>query len=113
MQFLDERERTHYGYWYQKVADNYCHLLPIGTLARLGEPSIHLHDPDENLEAIHHKQLLYIGYADPCTVILYPERMEAHTADDVARFDLVTNCLSKAFNELNAWKKPPRLKTPS
>jgi len=115
MHFNDEREHTHFGTWYEQVASAYLKGLPARQAASLEPITLHLHDPDPEVELLHHKHLLYLGSAvDGTQVILYPERIEEATKDDTSRFDLTIACLTKATNDLSRWSPhplQPKLKT--
>lgn len=107
MYFNDERRRTHYGYWYRQVAVSYFRRLPARQIAALEPITLHLHDPDAEVEAIHHQHLLYTGQAvDGTQLVLYPQRIEESTAGDTSRYDLTISCLTKATNDLSPWKSP-------
>src|SRR5262245_6955809 len=100
MTFLDERTRKHFGYWYEQVAGKCLRSIPGGSVI-----AVHLHDPDIEIEHLHHQHMLYIGSARPEPVIaLFPQRIEENSKDDTARFDLVINCLTKATNDILTWR---------
>lgn len=95
--FHDHRQRTHYGYWYEQLARRCIHRLHPGP----GHVLIDLDDPDSELEASFGKQLLYAGSpVGGLRIALYPERIESATTSDTQRFDVTTNCLIKALNDL-------------